>query len=233
VNSNILQMEAEFYSTIRPKRIPGPDERPVQALRNHGVEYIEVRCLDLNPFLPVGIDEEAMYFLNSFLVYCVLLPSPLSSPTESAEIDANLKTVVRRGRENGLQLRHEGLAVSLKAWALEILKGVEATAGLLDRAHTSNVHHTATAAQQAKVNDSNLTPSARVLERMRDLKTSYFRFAMNQSLANSDYFRGLQMPPAKTGEFLRMSETSNLERAAIEASDNMDFAAYLQHFNNK
>ena len=233
VNTNILQMEAEFYSTIRPKRIPGPDERPVQALRNHGVEYIEVRCLDLNPFLPVGIDEEAMYFLNSFLVYCVLQPSPLSSPTESAEIDANLKNVVRRGRENGLQLQREGFAVSLKAWAHEILKGVEATADLLDRAHTSNVHHTATAAQQAKVNNSSLTPSAQVLERMRELKTSYFRFAMNQSLANSDYFRGLQMPPVKIEEFLRMSETSNLERKAIEAGDNMDFAAYLQHFNNK
>jgi len=233
VNSNILQMEAEFYSTIRPKRIPGPDERPVQALRKHGVEYIEVRCLDLNPFLPVGIDEETMYFLNCFLVYCVLQPSPLSSPTESAEIDTNLKNVVRRGRENGLQLQREGFAVSLKAWAQEILTGVEATAGLLDRAHTSNVHHAATLAQQAKVADSSLTPSARVLERMRELKTSYFRFAMNQSLAQSDYFRGLLMPAEKTREFLRLSETSNLERAAIEAGDTMDFAAYLQHFNNK
>ncbi len=233
VNSNILQMEAEFYSTIRPKRIPGPDERPVQALRNHGVEYVEVRCLDLNPFLAVGIDEETMHFLNSFLVYCVLQPSHLSSPTESVEIDANLKSVVKRGREPGLQLQRDGQALTLTAWANEILKGVADTAGLLDRAHTSGVHKAATAAQQAKVADSNLTPSARVLERMRDLKTSYFRFAMNQSLASSDYFRGLQMPGDKMEEFKRLSETSNREREAIEAADSMDFAAYLLQSNNK
>ncbi len=233
VNSNILQMEAEFYSTIRPKRIPGPDERPVTALRNHGVEYIEVRCLDLNPFLPVGIDEETMLFLNSFLVYCVLQPSPPSSPTESAEIDANLKTVVRRGREPRLQLQRDGMSLSLTAWAHEILKGVEATAGLLDRAHSLNTHQAATRAQQGKIDNSSLTPSARVLERMRELKTSYFRFAMNQSLANSDYFRSLSMPAAKIEEFLLMSATSNKERATIEAGDTMDFAAYLQQFNNK
>ena len=68
---------------------------------------------------------------------------------------------------------------------------------------------------------------------MRELKTSYFRFAMNQSLANSDYFRGLRMSDEKKDEFLRMSQTSNQERAAIEAADTIDFASYLQCYNNR
>ena len=233
VNSNILQMEAEFYSTIRPKRIPGPDERPVEALRKHGVEYIEVRCLDLNPFLPVGIDEEQMLFLNCFLVYCLLQPSPPSSPAEFGEIDANLKTVVRRGREPGLRLQRNGEPVTLQDWASSILDGVGKIAELLDRANSTRSHRAATAAQSARIADSSLTPSARVLERMRELKTSYFRFAMNQSLANSDYFRGLRMSDEKKDEFLRMSQTSNKERAAIEAADTVDFASYLQRYNNR
>ncbi|HTQ99308.1 MAG TPA: glutamate--cysteine ligase, partial [Candidatus Acidoferrum sp.] len=232
VNSNILQMEAEFYSTIRPKRIPGPDERPVQALRKHGVEYIEVRCLDLNPFLPVGIDEETMRFLNAFLVYCLLTPSPLSTLTEYSEIDTNHKNVVRRGREPGLKLRHDGIDLTLTAWANEILAGTGAVADLLDRANSSKAHRAAVATQLAKVADSNLTPSARVLERMRELKTSYFRFAMNQSLANSDYFRSVRVASDKVEELKRMSVTSDQERAAIEAADTLDFAAYLQHFNS-
>ena len=233
VNSNILQMEAEFYSTIRPKRIPGPDERPVEALRKHGVEYIEVRCLDLNPFLPVGIDEEQMLFLNCFLVYCLLQPSPPSSPAEFGEIDANLKTVVRRGREPGLRLQRNGEPVTLQDWASSILDGVGKIAELLDRANSTRSHRAATTAQSARIADSSLTPSARVLERMRELKTSYFRFAMNQSLANSDYFRGLRMSDEKKDEFLRMSQTSNKERAAIEAADTVDFASYLQRYNNR
>jgi glutamate--cysteine ligase len=231
VNSNILQMEAEFYSTIRPKRIPGPDERPVQALRKHGVEYIEVRCLDLNPFLPVGIDEDVMYFLNCFLLYCVLTPSPPTSREEYAEIDGNNKSVVRRGREPGLELSNGGTAVTLMEWGNQILNGVDAIATVLDKVRSTHDHSIATSAQRAKVGNSALTPSARVLERMRELKTSYFRFAMNQSLANSDYFRGLPMAGDKIQEFQRMSHTSNLEREAIESSDTMDFAAYLKLFN--
>ena len=233
VNSNILQMEAEFYSTIRPKRIPGHDERPVTALRKHGVEYIEVRCLDLNPFLPVGIDEEEMRFLNGFLVYCVLQPSPPSSLTDHVEIQDNQKTVVRRGREPGLHLQHNGKRVALTDWATQILEDVTKIADLLDRANQTRDHRAAVAAQQAKVNDSSLTPSAKVLERMRELKTSYFRFAMNQSLANSDYFRMQRLDPDKYEQFERMSLTSNQEREAIESSDTMDFAAYLQLVNTK
>jgi glutamate--cysteine ligase len=232
VNSNILQMEAEFYSTIRPKRIPANGERPVTALRKHGVEYIEVRCLDLNPFLPVGIDEEEMRFLNGFLVYCLLQPSAPSSLTDHVEIQDNHKSVVRRGREPGLQLQHEGKRVSLTEWATQILDDVSKIADLLDRANQTTAHRAAVAAQLAKVNDSSLTPSARVLERMRDSKASYFRFAMNQSLANSDYFRMQQLDAEKRAQFERMSQTSNQEREAIESSDTMDFATYLQRFNN-
>mgnify|MGYP007062843941 CR=1 FL=1 len=55
---------------------------------------------------------------------------------------------------------------------------------------------------------------------------------MNQSLANSDYFRS-QKPDSKTlDEFLRMSATSKLEQTAIEANDDVDFATYLQNLND-
>ena len=56
LNSNILQIENEYYSSIRPKRVTDSGERPIQALMARGVQYIEVRCLDINPFLPLGID---------------------------------------------------------------------------------------------------------------------------------------------------------------------------------
>ncbi len=231
VNPNILQMEAEFYSTIRPKRIPAKGERPVTALRKHGVEYIEVRCLDLNPFLAVGIDEETMHFLSGFLLYCALQPSPPSHGGEQAEIDMNHKAVVRRGREPGLMLLRQGEALTLQGWAQEILDGVAAIAELLDKATGKPLHSAATALQRAKVSDSSLTPSARVLERMRELKTSYFRFAMNQSLANSDFFRARQLPPERQQDFLQRSARSIEQQRAIEQADTVDFTSFLQQFN--
>src|SRR6266705_3158582 len=53
--TSLLQIENEFYGTIRPKRVIRPGERALHALRDRGVEYVEVRLMDLDPFHAVGI----------------------------------------------------------------------------------------------------------------------------------------------------------------------------------
>ena len=84
----------------------------------------------------------------------------------------------------------------------------------------------------AKITNSELTPSAKVLQRMRELKTPYFQFAMNQSLAHSDYFRGLKLSTDKMTNFEIMSQTANQQRINIEQLDKLDFATYLHNMNN-
>lgn len=232
LNTSILQIENEFYSTIRPKRVSKGGTRPVRMLREKGVEYIEVRLLDLNPFLAVGIDEEQIRFLNAFLVFCLLRSSPPGSRGEGDEIHSNLQAVVRQGRAPGLQLYCQGNARSMREWATEILREVGEIATLLDELSNSTLHAAATAAQVAKVEDSSLTPSARVLQRMRETKTSYFRFALNQSLANSDYFRSRTLSDARIAAFRDMTEQSLREQAEIEAADKVDFDTYLAQVNN-
>jgi glutamate--cysteine ligase len=231
VNTNILQIENEFYSSIRPKRVSKGGLRPVHQLREEGVEYIEVRLLDLNPFLPVGIDEEQIRFLNSFLLFCLLRDSPLSDAAADREIDANLQAVVRKGRDPALQLQQQGQARSLRDWATAILADVAPIAALLDDIHDSSEHATALRTQQAKVDDPELTPSAKVLRRMRETRASYFRFAMNQSLANSDFFRARPLNSAARDSFERMTEESITAQQNIEAGDTLDFASYLDQLN--
>jgi glutamate--cysteine ligase len=233
INSNVLQIENEFYSTIRPKRVTPPGKRPVHLLRAEGVQYIEVRCIDLNPFMPVGIDAETMSFLNAFLLYCLLRESPPSEREEYHEIDANFKAVVKQGRDPALQLtrKRKGGTIGLKDWAGKILGDVQEIAKLLDAVNGTNMSVQATQAQFAKVADSALTPSAKVLQRMQEGKTGYFRFAMNQSLANSDYFRSLKLSEPMSASFLRMSAESQREQTAIEQNDTVDFATYVKNLN--
>ena len=50
LDTSLLQIENEFYGTIRPKRVIHSGERPLHALRERGVEYVEVRLMDLDPF---------------------------------------------------------------------------------------------------------------------------------------------------------------------------------------
>ena len=231
LNDSILQIENEFYSTVRPKRAAPAGQRPVNVLKRDGVEYIEVRCLDLNPFLPVGIDEAQIRFLNSFMTFCLLRKSPPSDCNEYREIESNLKTVVNRGREPGLMLKQKGKDIPLQDWASEILGEVLYIAGLLDRINNEQEHVQATQDQIDKVNDSSLTPSARVLQRMQDMDTPYFIFAMNQSLANSDYFRSLPLDENLMAKMDQESVQSNRDREAIEEADDIDFASYLATMN--
>ena len=232
LNDSILQIENEFYSTIRPKRNAATGIRPVKTLKEQGVEYIEVRCLDLNPFLPVGIDEEEILFMNSFLLFCLLRKSPPSDDAEFREIDSNLKTVVNRGREAGLELMQRGNPMLLADWAGEILQEARAIAVLMDDIHQHQDHTRAIDSQLAKVADSSLTPSARVLQRMDELETPYFTFAMNQSLANSDYFRSLTLNEKVMVTLKDISQKSNQEREAIEKADSVDFDTFLQRMND-
>jgi glutamate--cysteine ligase len=80
LGTSLLQIENEFYGTIRPKRTVRTGERPLHALRERGVEYVEVRLMDLDPFVPVGITAPTMRLLDVFLLHCLLSDSPPDTP---------------------------------------------------------------------------------------------------------------------------------------------------------
>ncbi|TON21904.1 hypothetical protein CGH60_25590, partial [Vibrio parahaemolyticus] len=69
---------------IRPKRVVKGDESPSDALLRGGIEYIEVRSLDINPFTPIGVDETQIRFLDLFLIWCVLADAPEMDASELA-----------------------------------------------------------------------------------------------------------------------------------------------------
>ena len=75
LNANILQIENEYYSFIRPKRVARSGERPTKALQRAGVEYVEVRALDVSAFDPVGVNQNKLRFLEAFLALCLLRES--------------------------------------------------------------------------------------------------------------------------------------------------------------
>ena len=194
LNTNVLQIENEYYSNIRPKRVTATGERPLQALRARGIQYIEVRCLDINPFLPLGIDLNEARFLDAFLLFCALADSPCGR-WRVRRGHRQLPQGGQEGRRPGLQLQHCGEAVPLGEWAGQLLDEIAEVAALLDRSHGDSRHAEALAEQRAKVADSSLTPSARVLEQLRTNGESFSQFAMRQTLAHADYFRSRRQAP--------------------------------------
>lgn len=231
INTNLLQLENEFYGTIRPKRVGESGQRPLTLLRESGVQYIEVRVLDLNPFLPLGLDSQQIHFLDAFLLFCLLSDSPACCKETYHEIEQNLAEVVNRGREPGLQLSQQGKPVAFEQWAKQILQDVERAAVILDAKNNSTQYSKATAEQLAKIDNSELTPSAKVLNRMRQEKLSFCELSMQQSAEHEAYFRANKIDPDRLAMLRQASAKSVEKQAEIERSDTLSFDEYLSQWN--
>lgn len=228
----LLQIENEFYGTIRPKRVIEPGERPLHALRARGVEYVEVRLMDLNPFLPVGIDEQTMRFLDVFLLHCLLSDSPPDSPAEIEALKRNQHLVAERGREPGLKLACGGMEVALTDWAAQVLGELPALARALDEALGGDGHQAAVQAAQQALHNPALLPSARVLAALPGYGDSYVAFMLDRS----QQIRSLMLaqPPgaALRQLFAEMAVQSRAQQHAIEVSDTLSFEQYRREYTS-
>jgi glutamate--cysteine ligase len=232
LSTNVLQIENEYYSTIRPKRVIRTGERPVQALCNRGVQYIEVRCLDVDPFEPVGISVETGRFLDAFLLFCALEESPLINAMEGQVYARNFARTVKEGRRPGLTLTRGDEEVPLQAWADELIERIRPIAALLDDQHNEGgVHVASLGLQKAKIANPGLTPSARVLEEVRALGSAG-KFGLRQSELHAAYFRESPLMPAEEALFAEMADTSLAEQGAIEQQDTGSFDDFVAAYNS-
>jgi glutamate--cysteine ligase len=227
LNTNILQIENEYYSNIRPKRVTYTGERPIQALTSRGVQYVEVRCLDINPFLPVGIDLTEARFLDAFLLFCALEDSPQLDNGECGQCTDNFLTVVKEGRRPGLELHRNGQPISLKDWAGELIERIRQLANLLDQAQGSDEHAKALDAQQAKVDDTSLTPSAQVLARMTEHDESFVQFSLRQSRVHAETFREQPLSHEKQQAFETLARESLAKQSELEQDEVGDFDLFV------
>jgi glutamate--cysteine ligase len=231
LNANILQIENEYYSFIRPKRVARSGERPTKALRRAGVEYVEVRALDVSAFDPVGVNQNKMRFLEMFLALCLMKDSPPIDVSEQDVLDANHVTVARRGREPGLTLQRDGRAVPMLAWARELIDSMHGIAEVFDRGDPSKPFSAALAVQAAKIDEVALTPSARMLAELESTGESFFELALRMSRLHKEYFLALYPTNVeRLKEFRAEADESLGAQASIEAADRLNFDAFLAQY---
>jgi glutamate--cysteine ligase len=225
--TTLLQIENEFYGTIRPKRVIQPGERPLHALRQRGVEYIEVRCMDLDPFEPVGIAAPTLRFLDVFLLHCLLSNSPPDTPEEIAALGRNQHRTASHGREPGLKLERDGREVPLVDWGQEILEQCAPIAAALDTVHGVADYSAALQSARAALGALDSLPSARVLATMKsDFANSYTAFIRAQSVQTRQQLMALPWSAEQQAAFERLAQESTDKRRALEAADTVDFETF-------
>ncbi len=230
LNANILQIENEYYSTVRPKQIPHNNEMPIHALRDRGIEYIELRSLDINVFEPLGVNAEQLYFLEVFMLFCLLQDSPILTPNEIDEIDINLILVAHNGRKPSMMLQREDEPISLKEWASSLIMAMRPVAALLDRAHNNSRYSASLDAQHECIGDPSRTPSARILREMREHNEEYFHFAKRMAEQHQQYFAQYDISEQRLQQFQEMAKTSVEKQKQIEAADELSFDEFLQQY---
>lgn len=237
LNTSILQIENEYYSSVRPKQILQGNEKPSTALKKRGIAYVELRSLDVNAFDPHGINSEQLYFLEVFMLFCLLQPSPELSKSEVNAIDENLLLVAHQGRKPGLDLQrdnlqHEGEKISLQDWATELCNKMKSVASLLDRANYCENYFSSVKSQIASVFDPDLTPSARMLAEMKENDEGFFHHAQRMSKHHYQYYKTHPLSEAKVQAFEKMASDSLEKQKQIEAEDKTSFDEYLENYFN-
>ncbi len=230
LNANQLQIENEYYSSIRPKQTPGAEETVSRALSERGIDYVELRSLDVNAYHPLGIDDVQMRFLHIFMVYCLLRISPPIQIEERKEIDRNLLWVASQGRDPQLKLQRGGKAVLFSQWGSEVLRAMQPVAELLANANADAEYVTAWELQYEKIHNPELTPSARMLREMRERGEGFYDCAQRLSHEQQRFFARRNLDPACEQELDRTAAESLQQQQSMEAADDVPFDEYLSSY---
>lgn len=230
LNANILQIENEFYSTMRPKQIAESGEKPTLALKRRGVMYVEMRSLDLNLFNPIGIEESTARFIEAFLLSCLLQDSPPQAMEEFEINNRNQLLVANQGRKPGLLLSKNGQDISLREWAHQILDNMQPVCALLDLGSVDKPYQLALQQQQAMVDNPALTPSAHILACMTHNSQEFGCFASNTSALHKHYFTSQPLDSQVQQQFVDLANLSLQKQAEFEAADTLNFDDFLTRY---
>ncbi len=233
LNTNILQIENEYYSTIRPKQILQGNEKPTIALKKRGVKYVELRSLDVNAYDPLGVNESQLHFLEAFLLFCLLHESPVIEMPERQEVDHNEMLTAHQGRKPGLQLSRNRKNQALKSWAMEIMQEMVGICELLDGNDPEKLYSASLKKQTERVSNPDMTPSARMLDDMRQDSESFHRFAERMSRQHFHYYKNLHLNAEQERFYENEARQSKLKQEAIECADNISFEEYLEAYSSQ
>lgn len=231
LNTNVLQIENELYAPIRPKRVTKSGEKPSEALERAGVEYIEVRSLDVNPFSPVGLDDKQAYFLDLFLTWCVLSDS---APMTDCELECwrdNWRKVVLEGRKPGLQLQIgcQGEQLTQAEWGHRVFADLAKLAVVMDQAYGGDTYQFVCNELVSWFDAPEKTLSARLLDEVI-ANQSISKVGLDIAEKNHTLFASGDYQIFSKAQFDAESAASLARQKDVEQGDAISFEQYLAEY---
>jgi glutamate--cysteine ligase len=125
--------------------------------------------------------------------------------------------------------RNDG-RILLQDWANEILTAMQPVCAVLDTGNPQQPYANALKTQQAKVDNPDLTASARLLAAMRERSQPFAGFAIAKSAEHAQYFREQTLDDAIKQNFIDMAAQSHARQQFIESQAQLPFAEFLHRY---
>lgn len=127
INDKCIQGPREYYSPIRFKTKEQGDM--LDNLLNHGVKYIEIRLLDLDPLCPIGVSKDTLNLIFVFVLFTLFTEDFKYTPAFHDEYVLNENRAIENKEFNLINI--DGKEVGLRKKGLEVLEEMEALANKL------------------------------------------------------------------------------------------------------
>ena len=231
VNANLLQSEAEFYSSIRAKATPPIGANFLAHLDRSGVQYIEVRLLDINPYLPLGVDLAQLDFMDLLILHCLLTPSPEHDPTLCRTVTDNFHLATEFGRKPGLALTKDHQSIALTSWAGSLFEALEDLAQALDEVHGGSRYRACLSSLAPRVTDPSKTPSGRILSDLSSAGSSLLDHHRQLSADHFDHCYNLSLSAEIQTTLDEITATSRQSFKEIPTNTDAEFEAFLAQYH--
>ena len=135
IDNGDLSEAKELYTQIRLK--PKDPSDMLNSLVNDGIEYVEIRTLDINPFYKCGLVRHDMNFLHLFLIY-MFIKDESDYADWQREAKINEENTAEAAYVDSMRLLRDGEEVTLKSWAAEIINEMYGMCEVfgIDESHT-------------------------------------------------------------------------------------------------
>ena len=230
INSNILQIENEYYSTVRPKPDPNSKKRPAAALLEGGVNYVELRSIDNNIFSNTGIELTQLYFIELLVIHSLFSDNSEISEKEYVDIKNNLTNIAHKGRDKETKIIKKNKTVNIENELSKILNEMKDIAKIMSSIKNDDNYEICVQQQKEKIHNKKLLPSNLVIDRMKSKKISFYEFCMQNIWEQKKYFSSLKTDN-NIFEILKKEAKLSLDKKNIlEKSNKENYEEYIKKY---
>ena len=225
ISTGILQIENELYDIIRPKRSGPSGSRPATLLKEAGIEYLELRGIDVNPFIPEGIDANKIKLLDIFIIHSLISKSPFITRDEIGEIKVNQRTMVRNGRSTDIRLIQNGVLVPILEIRNIFLDELQQIALALDE--YSDGYSSAFNSEMSL----DLLPSEKIIQEMESKELSFQDYGLEQSKKIAESFSSNE--DQDFSNLISSAQSSLKDLKKLQENPSMDINKYVELYNSQ